>query len=221
MISYIVHLCTLFFMASSILAEERPPVLKCYIPSPQIPTEWIDLRGDCLNALRRQIQMEVEASYNYLAMGSYFSRDTVNRPGLAEIFFLFAKEEREEASKLIQHLSMNGQLTSEVTNLISLPQVNKDAWQNAWEALEDALKLETEQSKSIRRVIAICEKKYNYYSVVKNLISEFLESQRQDQRNLANKLSTLKKMMQNHGALGEFLFDKDLLNKIYFVTNSF
>lgn len=44
------------------------------------------------------------------------------------------------------------------------------------------------------------------------LTGEFLEEQYKGQRDLAGKASTLKKMMDRHGALGEFLFDKKLLS---------
>lgn len=71
--------------------------------------------------MRAQIQEEVKASYVYLAMAAYFSRDTVNRPGFAEHFFKAAKEEREHAQHLIEYLSMRGQLTDSVTNLITFP----------------------------------------------------------------------------------------------------
>lgn len=76
--------------------------------------------------------------------------------------------------------------------------------------MEDALELETEVTKSIRKLINTCEKKYNYYHLVDYLTGVYLEEQLHGQRELAGKLSTLKKMMKNHGALGEFLFDKDL-----------
>lgn len=203
-------------MAASVFANMR-----CSLSIPNIPTDWIDVHNDCLSAVRTQIQKEIDVSYHYLAMGAHFSRDTVNRPGLAEVFFLFAKEERQEASKLIEYLSTSGHLTNDISDLIRTPLIKKDEWSNAAEALEYALQMETDQSKSIRRVIAQCERRNNQYTMVNKLIGEFLESQVQDQHNLAKKLTNLKKMMINHGALGEFLFDKDLLNKIYYVNNSF
>lgn len=89
--------------------------------NPQIPVEWIDMRPDCVTAMRDQIQKEINASYRYLAMASYFSRDTVNRPGFSEMFFKSAKEEREHGAKLIEYLSMRGKLTDDVTDLIRIP----------------------------------------------------------------------------------------------------
>lgn len=88
--------------------------------------------------------------------------------------------------------------------------VDRHEWQNGAAALEDALELETEVTKSIRKVIQTCEKKYNDYHLVDYLTEVYLDEQLKSQRDLAGKLSTLKKMMLNHGELGEFLFDKDM-----------
>lgn len=79
------------------------------------------MASTCVNALRNQIQKEIDASFAYLAMAAYFSRDTVNRPGFAEHFFKSAKEEREHAEHLIEYLSMRGQLTDSVSGLITIP----------------------------------------------------------------------------------------------------
>lgn len=119
--------------------------------------------------MREQIQKEIFASYQYLAMAAYFSRDTVNRPGFAEHFFGSAKEEREHALHLVEYLSMRGNLTTGITNLITGPKVEKSQWKNAVEALTDALDLEAKVTESIRGVIITCEtdkaSKYNDYHV--------------------------------------------------------
>lgn len=79
------------------------------------------MKDACIKGMRHQIQEEINASYQYLAMGAYFARDTVNRPGFAEKFFKAAKEEREHGSKLVEYLSMRGQLTEGVSDLITVP----------------------------------------------------------------------------------------------------
>lgn len=84
-------------------------------------TKWIDMYPDCVVSMREQIQKEIDASYKYLAMASYFARDTVNRPGFSEMFFKSAKEEREHGAKLIEYLSMRGKLTDGITDLIRIP----------------------------------------------------------------------------------------------------
>lgn len=74
----------------------------------------------CVKEVRRQIQTEIDASMQYLAMGAHFAKDVVNRPGFSEFFFKSAGEEREHATKLIEYLLMRGLLTDDVTNLISV-----------------------------------------------------------------------------------------------------
>lgn len=185
--------------------------LQCSLAVPDLPHEWITMEDTCIIAMKKQIQKEFDASYQYLAMGAHFSRDTVNRPGFAETFFKAAKEEREHGSKLIEYLSMRGELTSDVTSLFKEPRVSTTKWADGVAALKDALNLETEVTKSIRSVIKDCEASDNDYHLVDYLTGVYLEEQYEGQRDLAGKLSTLKKMNHNHGNLGEFLFDKTLL----------
>lgn len=72
------------------------------------PDFWIDMNQTCTGAMRDQIQMEVDASYVYLAMGAYFARDDVNMPGFAKMFFEHAGEERSHALGLVNYLLMRG-----------------------------------------------------------------------------------------------------------------
>ncbi|XP_016951398.1 ferritin subunit isoform X2 [Drosophila biarmipes] len=184
---------------------------KCSLAVPEITKDWVDLKDACLKGMRHQIQEEINASYQYLAMGAYFSRDTVNRPGFAEHFFKAAKEEREHGSKLVEYLSMRGQLTEGVSDLINVPTVAKQEWTDGASALSDALDLEIKVTRSIRKLIQTCESKpYNHYHLVDYLTGVYLEEQLHGQRELAGKLTTLKKMMDTNGELGEFLFDKTL-----------
>lgn len=72
----------------------------------------------CIQKMRIQIQDELKAAMQYMAMGAYFAQDTVNRPGFAEMFFKSASEEREHAIKLIHYLLQRGELTTKVSELI-------------------------------------------------------------------------------------------------------
>lgn len=85
--------------------------------------------------------------------------------------------------------------------------------------------MEAKVTKMIRGVIGKCEsakKKKNGeagnevdndYHLVDYLTGEFLEEQYHGQRELAGMISTLDKMMLSHGPIGEFLYDKKLLEK--------
>lgn len=168
---------------------------------------WITMENACITEMRRQIQMEVDASITYLQMGAHFSRDTVNRPGFAHMFFEAAGEEREHATKLIDYMLMRGNVALE--KLIKV-QAKEQTWVDGVDALNSALALEAEVTKSIRKVIVACESDSNDYHLVDYLTGEFLEEQYKGQRDIAGKLATLQKM-NNGSPLGEFLFDKTLL----------
>ncbi|XP_034112615.1 ferritin subunit isoform X2 [Drosophila albomicans] len=188
--------------------------LKCNIKSNAAFSGWPDMKAPCINSMRKQIQKEIFASTQYLAMAAHFATDTVNRPGFAEHFIKAAKEEREHGAKLVEYLSMRGQLTDTVNNLIKVPTVDVSKW-TGLSALEAAFKLETEVTNSIRALIKTCEGtakngEDNDYHLVDYLTGVYLEEQLTGQRDLAGKITTLEKMMDSHGELGEFLFDKNL-----------
>ncbi|KAK9300072.1 hypothetical protein QLX08_007114 [Tetragonisca angustula] len=192
--------------------------LKCTVPMPLgISNTWLDMANSCVDLLKSQVETEIKAAMTYLAMGAHFARDTVNRPGFSKFFFESASEEREHAIKIIEYLLMRGQLTDDVSKLLSsrlLPL--RETWSNGVGALTEALELETNVTKHIQDIIRNCEKpnnsNFNDYHLVDYLTGEFLTEQYKGQRDLAGKISTLGKMMTAHGALGEFLFDKKLLN---------
>jgi len=196
--------------------------LKCAEKQADVPDDFLDMSRGCIKEMRRQIQAEIDASMQYLAMGAHFAKDTVNRPGFSEFFFKAACEEREHATKLIEYLLMRGLLTDDVSNLINVNVPQKLSWQSGVEALKDALRTEAKVTKSIKTVIAKCEDdtvkneavttKINDYHLVDYLTGVFLEEQYHGQRDLAGKISTLDKLMATQGPLGEFLFDKKLLD---------
>ncbi|XP_066143808.1 ferritin heavy chain-like [Euwallacea fornicatus] len=208
----ILGLFTIFFVQCA-LAE-----LHCEHKKPDIPTEWLDLHDSCTNVVKAHIMEELKAALQYMAMGAHFSRDQVNRPGFAKLFFNAASEEREHAVKLIHYLLMRGKLTDGVTDLVIknnlAPSVTE--WADAASALRDALKLEATVTNKIKTLISVCDgstaaTNINDYHLADYLTGEFLTEQYEGQRDLAGKLSNLDKMMDSHGVLGEFLFDKKLL----------
>uniref|UniRef100_T1HTF0 Ferritin n=1 Tax=Rhodnius prolixus TaxID=13249 RepID=T1HTF0_RHOPR len=191
--------------------------LQCKLLPAQIPKEWITMVSPCTRKMKNQIAEEIQVAITYMAMGAHFSRDMINRPGFAKMFFEAASEERQHAIKLIEYLLMRGELLNDLRPVIeNVPKPLNLTWTNGQEALNDALNLEARVTKHIIGVIKDCEEPkdqpVNDYHLVDYLSGEFLEEQYKGQRDLAGKASTLGKMMKNHGALGEFLFDKKLLN---------
>ncbi|TGZ56878.1 ferritin heavy chain [Temnothorax longispinosus] len=196
--------------------------LKCILKPADIPNSWIDMVDPCIKLMESQVKTEMEAAMKYLAMGAHFARDVINRPGFSKFFFESASEEREHAIKIIEYLLMRGELTNDVSKLLNYPLTTNNTnpmrqeWNSGEEALAEALKLEAQVTRSIRDIIITCENpkssSFNDYHLVDYLTSDFLDEQYKGQRDLAGKISTLGKMMQMHGPLGEFLFDKKLLN---------
>lgn len=155
--------------------------------------DFVDMKDECVKKTEDQIKKEITASLKYLQMAAYFSRDNVNRPGYAKLFFEAASEEREHAYKLIEYLSMRGrylqkdgknqesaiidfdisQLVKESENPsvmgLTLDDLSTpdDKTTSGLIALQNALRLETAVTKSIRALVETCESKdnYNHYHV--------------------------------------------------------
>lgn len=147
------------------------------------------MKDKCTLATEGQIKKEITASIKYLSMAAYFSKDSVNRPGFAKLFFDAAGEEREHALKLIEYLSMRGRYLGSTKS--SIPSIDisalvknaddlsplgltlvplattDDKTSSGLIALQNALKLEVAVTKSIRSVIDECEKTddFNHYHV--------------------------------------------------------
>lgn len=234
--SPLVNLSVVFFVSvcfsSSLASKDEKTYYEvqkldyCKIDSPpSMPEDWITMAHSCSHLMMKQVKEELRASLTYLAMGAHFSRDTVNRLGFAKYFFDSASEEREHAIKFIGYLTMRGNLTDNrhILELIPVVEIMKDLkieWNSGAEAIKDALTLETKVTNLIKRIIIECEAGKNFdfqtetindYHLSDWLTGEFLEEQYKGQRDLAGKLSTLRKMEGTHGKLGEFLFDKKLL----------
>ncbi|CAI6352589.1 unnamed protein product [Macrosiphum euphorbiae] len=204
----------------AVASQEAQGKMTCKLPQVQIPDDWITMVDPCTKKMKEQVQEELTAAMTYFAMGAHFSKDTVNRPGFAKIFFDSASEERDHAIKIIGYLLMRGGLTKDISQLIRDPQPLSEAWTDGLSALKDALKLEAHVTRKIRDIATTCEEPgrdgqdFNDYHLVDWLTGDFLTEQYEGQRDLAGKISNLGKMLEAHGALGEFLFDKKLLNGV-------
>ncbi|CAK9821340.1 Ferritin subunit [Anthophora retusa] len=171
---------------------------KCTLRSAEIP-KWTNMADNCIKKLENQVELEMQASIAYLNMGAHFAQDSINRPGFSKFFFDSANEERQHAIKIIDYLLMRGQLTNKITHLKNFfsAEIKHKSIQNGLNALEEALKLETEVTKSIHSVIKVCEKptnkshSFNDYHLVDYFTGEFLDEQYKAQRDLAGKMSTL------------------------------
>lgn len=209
-----------FFIALTVLLSAVAHIsadLECFIPldeKAEIPQAWINMTDTCTSGLKAQIKTEFRASYEYLEMAAYFSQDVVNRPGFAELFFKAAREEREHGIKLIEYLTMRGGDLSEGVHKLFVVPHKEEKYEIKYDgvsALKHAVEMETSVTKAIRALIETCESTNNDYHLVDYLTGVYLEEQHKGTRELAGKLTTLKKMENSHGKLAEFLFDKQLM----------
>lgn len=212
-VSCLIVACAILCLHNDVVSGK----LQCTLPPVDMPNDWITMVDPCTKKMRNQIQEELTAALTYLAMGAHFSKDVVNRPGFAKFFFDSASEEREHAIKLMEYLLMRGELTTDIGQLIRDPVPQNDSWIDALSALKDALRLEAHVTRKLRDIASTCEEpgqegsNFNDYHLVDWITAEYLDEQYKGQRDLAGKISELGKMMDTHGALGEYLFDKKLL----------
>merc|ERR1712014_181043 len=89
--------------------------------------------------------MELYASYVYLSMATYFSREDIALHGFAKRFADSSKEEREHADKLIEYQTKRGGRVV----LKDVPKPNSDEWGTALEAVEASLELEKTVNQSL------------------------------------------------------------------------
>ncbi|KAL9695717.1 hypothetical protein quinque_015002 [Culex quinquefasciatus] len=148
---------------------------------------WDGLHRSCVDALHGQIKKEFDASIVYLKYAAYFAQEKINLPGF-EKFFHAAGEEREHGIKLIEYALMRGKES-----------VNKNIFQ-----LDYSYKARPPPPDY-----------KNDYHLVDYLTGEYLDEQHKGQRELAEKIATLRKMTDSDDApkegrkLAEFLFDKN------------
>ncbi|CAM9724866.1 unnamed protein product [Lampetra planeri] len=158
---------------------------------------------ECEAAVNRQINQELYASYVYLSMAFFFDRDDVALKHLSKFFREQSLEERGHAEKLMGYQNRRG-------GRIFLQDVQKperDEWGNALEALTLALQLEKNVNQALLELHALATE-HNDPQLCDFLDSHYLEEQVESIKNIADHITSLKKMDVPQSGMGEFLFDK-------------
>merc|ERR1712018_947612 len=156
---------------------------------------------DCEALINKQINMEFYASYVYLSMSSYFSRDDQALPGFASHFAKEAEEEREHGMKLMAYQSKRGGRC--VFQDIAKPVTME--WGTCLEAMEAALELEKTVNESLLDLTKCADAKGD--SHLSDFIDEFLEDQVASIKSIGDTITKLKRVGDG---LGLFLFDKEM-----------
>ena len=155
-------------------------------------------------AINRQINIELHASYVYLAMSSFFDRDSVSLPGLSKFFSEMSKEESGHASAFIQYMAKRGG----IVNFSSIPA--PPAYKNDTKTLEllnASLDMEKEVNKSLLEMHAIADK-HGDAQMGDFIEQEFLDEQVESIKQLADLITQLERAGPE--GLGLYLFDQKI-----------
>merc|ERR1719244_1929630 len=98
----------------------------------------VNFHSDSEAMINKQINMELYASYVYMAMATYFDRDDVALHGFAKRFRENSEEEREHAMKFIKYQNMRGGRVV----FQGVSKAKTDEWTSALNAVEASLDLE-------------------------------------------------------------------------------
>ncbi|XP_076641179.1 soma ferritin-like isoform X1 [Halictus rubicundus] len=157
---------------------------------------------ECEQALNKQINLELYASYAYLSMAYYFDRSDVALQGLHSYFKKCSDEEREHAMKFMTYQNKRGG-SIHLTNIES---PSLDNWVSAKCAMMEALQLEKRVNQCLLELHALAST-HNDPNLMDFLETEFLQEQVDAIKELANHVTNLERVAEG---LGVYIFDKKL-----------
>jgi len=160
---------------------------------------------ECEDAINKQINMELYASYVYLAMAYHFDRDDVALEGTYNYFKHQSDEEREHAQKLMTYQNKRGGRI--VLSDIKVPTVIE--WSDITSALTDALELEKKVNESLLAIHVTASEK-NDAHLTNFLEDEFLDEQVESINEIAKHITNVKRC---GAGLGVYQFDKLTMSK--------
>lgn len=152
------------------------------------------------SAINRQINMELEASYIYLAMAYTFDRHDVALKGFHEFFLKSSNEEREHAEKFMKYLNKRG------GKIVLDPIKAPDGYDhtNGLDALRAAFQLERDVNQSLIKLHRLASEMHDAH--LTDFIEEhFLDEQVESIKKLADYITN---MERNGDGLGQYMFDK-------------
>jgi len=165
---------------------------------------------ECATAIKNHVKLEFSASLQYLVMGAFFGQDNINLFGFSDLFYKSAGEERTHGLKFIEYLRMRGHIEEDFFTGLK-PELGRASWENAEEALRDALAMEKKVTSAIKKLIDVCEKE-DYFSA-DWLTGEWLDEQLRGQRDLSGMINTFTTFRRDYESLADWMFDRHLLSK--------
>ncbi|XP_037657438.1 ferritin, mitochondrial [Choloepus didactylus] len=157
-------------------------------------------------AINRQINLELYASYVYLSMAYYFSRDDVALNNFARYFLRLSREETEHAEKLMLLQNQRGGRIC----LQDIKKPDQDDWESGLHAMECALLLEKNVNQSLLELHTLASDKGDPH-LCDFLETHYLNEQVKSIKELGDHVHNLVKMGAPDFGLAEYLFDKHTL----------
>lgn len=157
---------------------------------------------ECEQALNKQINLELYASYAYLSMAYYFDRSDVALQGIYTYFKKCSEEEREHAMKFMTYQNKRG---GDI-HLTDIAKPSEDNWVSAKTAMMAALELEKRVNQSLLELHGLAST-HNDPHLMDFLETEFLTEQVNAIKELADHVTNLERVAEG---LGVYIFDKEL-----------
>jgi len=155
--------------------------------------------------VNRQINLELYASYVYMAMAHHFDRHDVAFEGHHKYFKKMSGEENEHAQKFMAYQNKRGGTIV----LLDIQKPVQQSWSSPLEAHETALQLEKDVYQSLLELHGYASK-HNDPHLTNYLEEEFLEDQVKSIKEYADYITILKRVGPG---LGEQWFDKEQLGE--------
>ncbi|XP_006728870.1 ferritin, mitochondrial [Leptonychotes weddellii] len=157
-------------------------------------------------AINRQINLELYASYVYLSMAYYFSRDDVALNNFARYFLRQSREETQHAEKLMRLQNQRGGRIC----LQDIKKPDQGDWESGLNAMECALLLEKNVNQSLLELHTLASDKGDPH-LCDFLETHYLNEQVKSIKELSDHVQNLVKMGAPDSGLAEYLFDKHTL----------
>jgi len=158
---------------------------------------------DSMEALNRQVNLELSAFYSYTAMGNYFASTDGARRGSAALFKGQAAEELGHANMFMEYiLTRGGNL-----NLGDIRTPNVTAFASVMAAMEHALEMEIHVTDSLLQLYETAEASGDR-SLADFLDTNFIAEQVDSMDQFAHYTAVLESF--NGDPVGEYMFDESL-----------
>jgi len=173
-----------------------------------LKSDRYELYPACMLLLRSQVNKEMHASLVYMNMAAHFDRNGIARKGFAKLFRENSKEEREHAQKLIDYLNLRGGKFTQFN--VDMPE--KTSWNNALEALTDAIILEKEVYNQLHHIHDVADTHCKDSHLMDFLEREYFTEQVESIDMFIRHSSRLSAMSDE--GLAEYLYDLELQKEL-------